>query len=642
MLNVVRTWILLSTLLVGAGWVLSACHQLNRTGYGIIFALAAVAVFLCREKIQWPTGKNFVRALHKFPRRFKRAAPLLFLALAMMSLVAGALYISGDGDSYGYRIPRVLHWLGQQRWHWIRTLDDRMNIVDCGFEWLSAPLILFTNSDRFIFLINWVSYLMLPGLIFSVFTRLGVRPRVAWWWMWLLASGWCYVLQADTTHNDSFPVIYALASVDLALRAFEKQRVSDLWLSLLSAALLTGMKQTLIPLVALWLVAAWPTARWLLARPLATIGVLAAGLVVSAAPLTFFNLEHTGSWTGISAHLAPASQLWGTSAASPFWGVIGNAFCLPVENLLPPFFPWADAWNGAMHRFLQTPFGAHFRFFQSFGYLSRAIHDGSAGIGLGICVLVLISLWAMFRQKRMAPAGGASTFGKLNRRLQLLQIIPWLLLVVFMAKVCTSNPARLMAPYYVFFFPPLLISAAHSRLVRQRWWQRLALLVMLVTAMLVVLSRSRPLFPAQTLMAWLQTRHPQSKLLSEARAAYDFRSSFDKVRYAFKNTLPRDEKVVGYVTGAGGAEVGLWLPLLGQREVERILPADTPNQLRRAGIHYVVIDEAGLQMRNESIGQWLARNDGTLADQMSYHDDPDGPQLDLYLVHLNPTEPDAK
>ena len=61
--------------------------------------------------------------------------------------------------------------------------------------------------------------------------------KVAWWWMWLLASGWCFALQAGSIANDSFAAIYILAAVDLALRARETKSVSDLWLSLLAAAL---------------------------------------------------------------------------------------------------------------------------------------------------------------------------------------------------------------------------------------------------------------------------------------------------------------------------------------------------------------------------------------------------------------------
>lgn len=50
MLNVVRAWILLSTLLAGAGWILSAFHELNRFGYAVVFALAAAALVFLKKK----------------------------------------------------------------------------------------------------------------------------------------------------------------------------------------------------------------------------------------------------------------------------------------------------------------------------------------------------------------------------------------------------------------------------------------------------------------------------------------------------------------------------------------------------------------------------------------------------------------
>ena len=71
-------------------------------------------------------------------------------------------------------------------------------------------------------------------------TRLGVRPRVAWPWMWLLPTGYNFLLQAGSIGNDTVPTIYALAAVDFGLRAWESRRLSYLWLSILSAALLTG------------------------------------------------------------------------------------------------------------------------------------------------------------------------------------------------------------------------------------------------------------------------------------------------------------------------------------------------------------------------------------------------------------------
>ena len=261
-----------------------------------------------------------------------------------------------------------------------------MNISGCGFEWLSAPIILFSDSFRLIFLINWISFLLLPGLIFSVFVRLQVPPRVAWWWMWLLASGWCYAMQASSIINDSFAVVYALASVNYALRARERGKITDVWLSLIAAALVTGSKQTIIPLALVCGVAVLPTLNLLRARPLGTMIVAAETLLVSALPLFFFNRKHTGLWMGVPPNTSAKAMFWARCETdSPIWGTIGNAFCIPAQNLQPPIFPWAGRWNEAMKHFLQTPFGSHFVSFEDFGLLGRAVTAGNAGVHFCAC-----------------------------------------------------------------------------------------------------------------------------------------------------------------------------------------------------------------------------------------------------------------
>ncbi len=54
-------------------------------------------------------------------------------------------------------------------------------------EWMMAPPFLLFKTDRLFFLIDFISYLFLPGLIFSVFNGLGIGKRISWWWMWGLA-----------------------------------------------------------------------------------------------------------------------------------------------------------------------------------------------------------------------------------------------------------------------------------------------------------------------------------------------------------------------------------------------------------------------------------------------------------------------
>ncbi len=93
------------------------------------------------------------------------------------------------------------------------------------------------KTDRPLFLLSVISFPLLPGLVFSVLVRLGVRARVAWHWMWLLPTGYCYLLQGGSIGNDLFGATFALAAMHYALRAQQSLRASDFWLSVFAVAL---------------------------------------------------------------------------------------------------------------------------------------------------------------------------------------------------------------------------------------------------------------------------------------------------------------------------------------------------------------------------------------------------------------------
>jgi hypothetical protein len=630
--NLVRFWILLSALLVGAGWILSGLHQLNRIGYAVVFALAGAAFFFWRRKTKWRPQKTPAQLFQKCRRRFKRPAPRFFLLLVVLAFLSATLLPDLNYDTDAYRLPRVLHWLWAGQWHWIHTFDPRMNIAGCGFEWLCAPLVLFTHTDRFLFLINWFSYLLLPGLIFSVFTRLQVRPRVAWWWMWLLAAGWCYALQAGSVDNDSLAAVYILAAVDLALRAREKNAAADLWLSLLAAALATGVKQTNLPLALLWLIAAWPGARLFWARPVASLVVAALGVLVSVVPVSLLNYQHYGTWLPLNVAGLPSA---GKFALNPFWGVVGNAFCIPLQNLMPPFFPWIDEWGAAMQRFAETPFGRHFSSFESFGALRPGVGEVNAGIGLGICFLTVISFFGGGRHQANIVGETADETPRWLRR------IPWFLLLVFMAKNGAFENARQLAPYYVFLFPVMLVGRGQIDLVRQAWWRWLGLLTMVATVGLVMTQPNHPLFPAQALIARLQMKYPGSKPVSLAARVYGYQRSIESQRRSLRAALPPDA-AIGYAAGViGRCEPWLWWPA-GQRRVERVAPGDPPERIRSEGIFFVVVEDQFLEVENKTLAQWLAEQNGVLEKVLAPENAFSGNLRTLYLVRLRinpPPEP---
>ena len=626
MLRVVKIWILISTLLVVAGWVLSAIHVLNPAGYGVVFVLAVVAFFFWLRHTR--AEKKSRQCLRAFLYRFKRPAPLLFLALAVLTLVGGLLYSPSNGSSAAYRIPRVMEWLAAGQWYWVHTPDVRMNIAGCGMEWFFSPLILLTHNDRLLFLPNWLSFLMLPGLVFSVLTRLRISSRVAWWWMWLLPSGWCFIMQAGSTINDSFATVYALAAIDFALRARESRNVGDVWYSMLAVALASGVKQSDVLLAIPGLIALWPNARLLLKRPLLTALVAGICLLISILPITVFNLKKTGNWAGVTVND------WGYAELhSPFWGIIGNIFCLTAQNLKPPVFPLVKPWDAARKHFLETHLGSHFTQFEDFGRLSFGVGESAASLGAGICLLTLISIFAARHYRRVLKL--ADTRNGTDAVLFLLIWTPWLLMLVFMAKVGTFESGRQFASHYILLFPLLLASSGHAVLVRQRWWKSLALLVMALAVSLLFISRDRPLFPAQTVIQHLEAKYPNSKFVANIQRTYSETPAFEEERIEARKALPKDEAVIGYASSIDGqAASSLWLPY-GQRRVEYVLPEDTADQVRARGIHYVVVESLMLDMTQDTIQQWLARYNGVIVTQWQFLSNPYVPPFNYYLVRLN-------
>src|SRR6266851_7522498 len=159
-------WILFCVFCNCAGWILSAFHRLNPIGYATAFVLSASLMFIFRHRLFPPPGRGV--KLTRLILRFRRPFPLSFLVLAALALLGGLLYAPNNYDALAYRIPRVLHWLAEGRWNWVHTEFQRLNTRGCGMEWITAPFIVFTRTDRLFFLIDAACFLLLPGRIFTI------------------------------------------------------------------------------------------------------------------------------------------------------------------------------------------------------------------------------------------------------------------------------------------------------------------------------------------------------------------------------------------------------------------------------------------------------------------------------------------
>jgi len=626
----VTAWIIFCSLCSCEGWLLSALHQLNAAGYAVTFLLSLGVIWLLRNKLfpgGWP-GWDFRKAR----RRFRQALPLAFLILAALAFLGGAIHPPSNYDALAYRVPRVLHWLADGQWHWIHTDFQRVNTRACGIEWLSGPLIAFTRSDRPLFLINAFSYLLLPGLVFSLFRRVGVRPRVAWHWMWLLPTGYCYLLQAGSISNDMFSTVYTLAAVDFALRARKSGRLSQVVLSLLSVALMTGAKTSNRPLLLPWVVAFAPTWRIWLARPVAVGGAAVLAGAVSFLPMAALNTVYGGDWSGASIEHVPVG-------AAPVWlHLVANGGAWPLDNLAPPVFPFASVWNRAADALRPESLAALFRKYPFEPgavdwHLGEIQVEEEAGLGFGITSLLLLSLLAGFLGRRRGET--ASRKGN-DLFLRVLCLAPWVSLLFLMTQLNANGSVRYLASYCPLVIMGLLRGSAQSAVVRRKWWRAWAFLAFALALLLLILSPARPLWPAQWFIDHYGPRLKNNRLAKRALDAYATKGQRSEVFAPLLALLPKNVKRVGYVAD-DCPETSLWKPF-GSRRIIHVRLTDSGEEMRRRGITYVLLMSTRIK---EPWSEWLRERNARELQAVALKMYGSLPPFLWHVVVLDPIGPDS-
>jgi hypothetical protein len=538
-------------------------------------------------------------------------------------LLGGALYAPTTHTAMTYRTPRVLHWLSEGHWHWIHTPNYRLNNRACGFEWLTAPMLLFTKSDRSLFLINFVSFLLLPGLVFSVFTRLGVRPRVAWHWMWLLPTGYNFLLQAGSLANDTFPTVYALAALDFGLRAWGSRRASDLWLSVLAVALLSGAKASNLTLLLPWVIVMFPLLPLLMQKPAKALVLVILAAVVSFLPTAALNVHYCGDWSGLKLEHS------GMDMKNPIVGIWGNGLLL-LKNFVPPFFPLAGWWNqsalAVLPQALVGPMVANFE--EGFHLIGEMPTEDGTGIGFGLSLLILVSVLSSMRRgsaRRSADSAGSGSLvaaghkwfggakpGWIGNWLtptelrRCILVAPWVSLLAYCVKSGMNDAARLISPYYALLLPALLMGARQTEIIRRRWWRVMVWAALALALLVVVTIPGRPLWPAQTILSKLQALKPSARLVARGVNVYAVYGKRSDPLVNVRALLPQELTVVGFMGDGDDIDISLWRPFF-HRRVQHILLSDTATQIRQRQIRYAVVGGMNLVAKGTTLAAWLER-----------------------------------
>lgn len=548
MMNVYSLWILLSSWLVCTGWILSALHQLQAGGY--VLSLIFFTGFFALWVRSGGTCERWIKhgLLFRLRRRFSKPVPLIYLVYLVLDLLGGSLYAPTNYDGLCYRLPRILHWWSQGGWHWIGGENIRMDYSATGFEWLAAPLLILFKTDRLLFLINLISYALLPGLIYSAFTQLGVARRVAWYWMWILPTAYCIILQVGSIGNDMFATVFFLASASFALRAMRRCSWWDAALSVLAAALLTGAKASNLPLLLPLAYVMWGLVPIIVKKPWRSLVLVLVVCVVSFLPIAIMNLRYTRDWTGDPGNTERMKLF------NPVAGLAGNALQLSISAVVPPVFPFAKAWNSVADKILHKhPLQGlqkdYPRLSLSVGELAT---EEGAGLGLGLLLLcaagIVFSIFHRF-------AGGFS------RPAMIFGLLTWVALAAFMAKMGSESAARLASPYYAGIMVPLLALRTQALIVAAWWWRVLACMSAFSVLPALLINPARPLIPPSFLIASALALHVPESMITRIRSVYTVYGSRSDSLAELRGHLPVGSTRIGFAGTGNESEYSLWKPL---------------------------------------------------------------------------------
>jgi hypothetical protein len=610
--NWLELWILLSAWCALSGWGLSVIGCLNAGGIVVSFALFFLALFLLWKPLELSEAARG-RGWHLV--RSRRLLPRVWLALTVLALIGGLAYVPNNYDYLSYRFPRVLYWCWEQKWFWITTANARMNYSGTLFEWMMVPTFILFKTDRLFFLINFVAFLFLPGLVFSVFRGLGISARISWWWMWVLPCGYCYILQAGSVGNDSFALVYLLASLHFLLRARTSASAKNLVFSTLAIALMTGAKVSNAPLALPWAILLFFTRdrAFLKVTPALMAALIVVATAVSFVPQAVLNRIHTGDFFGDPAN---NSHL---RVDDPLGGILGNGLTIGLENLAPPLWYKELSVNidlpEAMIDRMQR---AAPRFGTTFDAREFPVEEG-AGVGIG-CVagLALFLLVSGF-----ARAGGRSMVAEWN--LQGLWIAAGVAIaaLVYMAKIGSEAAPRLVAPYYTLVVASgLIVAALDGRVVCWRLFRVAGLLVMLSAVPALILSPSRPMFPVQAVGAFLG-RHGSAAIQQRFQAVYPL---YAERAFTFEQALaliPPSETRIGFLQNSNALEASLWRPFGAHRVVE-FFSTNTADEIKASGVRWVIVSDDALVMHagtnlDAMLAKWSAHLVGTKHFAMTAH-----------------------
>jgi hypothetical protein len=339
------------------------------------------------------------------------------------------------------------------------------------------------------------------------------------------------------------------------------------------------------------------------------------------------NWRHCGDWTGARAEYAWTLPPRADKAIQHNLGLFAS------QNLLPPINPFVGRINDWVEQHLSESWKLDMDGFAEGKRRAYAVRElpgeEHAGLGAGVTWTVFVGL---------ALGVGTGRWRRwfsdpLSRNPRTLHIVAGLAAFgAFFVKSAIQTNGRILAPFYVWLWPTLVGLSCPRWLDRPpgRWVQRL---LVFTAFAVVVLSPSRPLWPAETL---LNAFSPSpGSALERASTVYRIYRQRAEALAPLRDLVPDGEPVLGFITG-NEAETSLWKPY-GRRRVVHVSPKDSRPKLDRLGIRWIVVDLSRFQTGDTPpLDVWLTQIQGKQVVRETLQLLASRPPQDYAVIQLSP------
>jgi hypothetical protein len=550
-----KVFILLCAAFILAGWFLSILGQL--AGLGYLFAIPIF--FIALWKICGGSNLTSHAAFKIRWRRYKSIIPFSFLTVFALCTIGAITHPPNNYDFLTYRLSRIFHWLESGQWHWISTINPRMNYSGPNAEWILSPLFTLLQSDKLYFIPNIFAFSLLPSAIFLIFRGMGISGRAAWWAMWIVPSAYCFVSQAGSAGNDFLGASFFIISLAFLFRAKKTGEFGWAGMSVLAISICTGIKASNLPLGLVWIVAAWPTLSIFFISWKKSVVVAILAIFCSFIPIAALNTIHSGSWKG------SGSSDENLVAKSPLGGLAGNIILTVAGCIQPPVLPAPAPINRFLNESLpESVVNLLNRDFPRFILkLGELPNEEGAGLGVGVAGILVLGLMTI----PLFKIRSNETY--FNRLGLFIFIANFVALSAYMVLMASESAARLLTPYYFIALALPFAILGNSDLLKSKIWKSGVFLVMASSMIIPLTTPSRPILPIAQLAEYFLPESNLANRINEVYAVYANRS--DNLA-PVRNLLPEDANRIGFISSGDDSEVSLWKPYGSKRSVVHIIP----------------------------------------------------------------------